>query len=337
MPYISATIVLVNYNTSEHVRTCLAALEAQTQRQAIVVVDNASTDGQIGLLHREFPQVRFIPLRRNVGFARAVNIVAHHKATNTEVLVTLNPDTVPRPDFVEALLDPLSNPSVSAVAGTLVFASDPDVIASAGVDVYRTGLALDARLGQPLATSTLPAEVFGPSGGAAAYRLDAFRQVGGFCDAFFLYLEDVDLAWRLRLCGHHSIWTPDAVATHAYSAAAGEGSTLKRRLLARNRVWTIARCLPDVIWRRDRAAILAFDAKAVAWAAAHRDMALLRGRAEGIARLPPRLCERRAIQRAACVSPAELMRWIQPALADRELLALRDLTRRYAVQERALP
>src|SRR5206468_12688963 len=123
------------------------------------------------------------------------------------------------------------------------------------------------RLGERVTQAGEPLPVFGASGGAAAYRLDVFREIGGFCEPFFLYLEDVDFAWRLRLHGWEAVWAPAARATHVYSASAGEGSPLKRRLQARNRIWTLARCLPSEMWVRDWRAILAFDVGAVGYGA----------------------------------------------------------------------
>ena len=327
-------VVLVNYNSADHLHACLAALAAQTLAHRTLVVDNASRDGSARRAHVAFPTVAFLPLRRNVGFARAVNLAAERLAGSVDALVTLNPDTVPEPDFLERLLAPLrADPNVAAVAATLVFATRPNVIASAGIVVHRNGVALDARLGdlRPV-PGTAPEPVFGASGGAAAFRLAAFRAVGGFPEAFFMYLEDVDLAWRLRVAGWQAVWAPEAVATHAYSAAAGEGSPFKRRLLARNRIWTLARCLPKEAWARDWRSIVWFDIVACAASLIRGDWAALRGRIEGVLGLPLRLAERTKMTRRAythgnwmTVAP-----WIAPPISIRRVLQLRRLTARLA-------
>jgi GT2 family glycosyltransferase len=331
---LRAAVVIVNYNSGAQLHGCLTALTTQTLPCRVLVVDNASHDGSARRAHAAFPEVAWAPLRRNVGFARAVNLAAERLADAADVLVTLNPDTVPEPDFLEQLLIPLRvDARVGAVAGTLVFATRPDIIASAGIVVHRNGVALDARLGESRpAPGAAPEPVFGASAGAAAYRLDAFRAAGGLPEAFFMYLDDVDLAWRLRGQGWRAVWAPGAVATHAYSASAGEGSPFKRRLLARNRIWTLARCLPGEAWTRDWRSIIGFDVLACLASVARGDWAAVRGRAEGLCGLPLRLVERTKIVPRACHSErwSALEPWIAPPVSWRQLLKLRRLTARLA-------
>ncbi len=324
---IPVTVAIVNYNGGSTILACLHALVTQISAEDIVIVDNTSTDDSLRAIHNTFPRISILPLRRNVGFARAVNIAAS-RVDHGGALITLNPDTVPGPTFIESLVQPLADdPRLGSTAGVLVFSSNPSIVASAGIRVYRNGVALDDRLGERSddnAAAMRP--VFGPSGGAAAYRLSAFRDAGGFCEAFFLYLEDADLAWRLRMRGWESVNVSSAVATHDYSSSSVEGSPFKRRLLARNRIWTLARCLPKEIWIRDRAAILAFDLLAASHGTVTRDAASLRGRAAAIAGLPFRLRERSSIHSASCFDAAEIASWIQPAIAPGDLLRMRRLT-----------
>jgi GT2 family glycosyltransferase len=324
---IPTTVAIVNFNGGQTILRCLTALAAQIPPHDILIVDNASSDGSARLIHDTFPEVKIVPLRRNVGFARAVNIAAA-RVDHDGALVTLNPDTLPSPGFIDALVRPFGeHPRLGSTAGTLVFTSNPSIVASAGIRLHRNGVALDDRLGEPasrIGDSLRP--VFGASGGAAAYRLSAFREVGGMCNAFFLYLEDVDLAWRLRLRGWESANVPAAVATHDYSSSSVEGSSFKRRLLARNRIWTLARCLPRETWFRDRASILAFDLLTTGYGTVTRDSASLLGRAAAIAGLPFRLRERGSIHAGAVVGHAEIAQWIAPAISPRTLLELRRLT-----------
>jgi len=324
---IPATVVIVNYNGGQTILRCLQALTESHPADRIVVVDNASIDGSSRLIRDAFPSVSILPLRNNTGFARAVNIAAS-RIRHDGAIVTLNPDTVPAPGFVDALVAPLAdNPGLGSTAGTLVFTSNPSVVASAGIRVHRNGVALDAHLGESLDSLATEAQpIFGPSGGAAAYRLAAFREAGGFCEAFFLYLEDVDLAWRLRLLGWESLAAPGAIAQHDYSSSSVEGSPFKRRLLARNRIWTLARCLPEEIWLRDRASILMFDLLAAGHGTVMRDRASLQGRVAALAGLPMRLRERTAIHARSSVDSCDIDRWIAPAVSPRKLLRLRKMT-----------
>ncbi len=232
------------------------------------------------------------------------------------------------PTFIEALCEPfLGNTRVAAVAGTLVFASAPEIIASAGIQIHRNGVALDRLLGQARSDHDVE-PVFGASGGAVAYRREAFLEVGGFPEHFFMYLEDVDLAFRLQLAGWDALWQPAAVARHAYSASAVEGSTFKRKLIARNRVWLLARCLPTALLRSNAASLALHDLLAVGYGLL-RDRPAALGRAEAIARLAPRWCERRAI----APDDGDIERvaaWLEPAISPLELRRLRRITGRLA-------
>lgn len=323
-------VVIVNYNSGIALTACLEALQQQTVRHDVVVIDNASVDDSARSAYDKFPMTRIIPLRHNTGFARGFNVGVERVPPTCSTVVALNPDTLPEPVFLERLVAPLDDPTIASVAGTLTFSSAPNRIASAGINVHRNGVAIDSRVGLPTELLPEPHPVFGASGGAAAYRLSAFRDVGGFCEPFFMYLEDVDLAWRLRLHGWKAVWESGARATHDYSSSAGEGSPFKRRLLARNRIWTLARCLPQPIWKRDRRSILTFDLLAVAHGVARRDSAALSGRAQAVATLPLRLPEGTGIQRSASSEWDAIEPLIQPAINPRELLLLRRLTERLA-------
>lgn len=320
------TVIIVNYNGGNRLLALLDALDRQTARHEVIIVDNASADGSARAAHAQFPGHRYLPLRRNTGFAHAVNLAARH--ADSELVVLLNPDTVPKPGFVEALTAPFDGrPRLAAVAGTLVFERSPEIIASAGIALHRNGLAIDRLLGEPLRNSA-PEPVFGASGGAAAFRRAAFLEAGGFPEVFFMYQEDVDLAMRLQLAGWDALWQPAAVASHAYSASAGEGSPFKSRLIARNRIWTLARCLPRRLWWQNFPAIAAYDGLAFGYGLA-TDRAAARGRAEALARILPRLCERRKIA-PDDGDVARLAAWLQPSLAPLEQRRLRRLTAKLA-------
>lgn len=102
---------------------------------------------------------------------------------------------------------------------------------STGIAVDPTGIAWDRLGGAPAAAGDTAARVFGASAGAALYRRSALEAVAEqgpdgrpsyFDEDFFMYLEDVDLAWRLRLAGWESVYAPDARVLHHQSASSGK-------------------------------------------------------------------------------------------------------------------
>jgi GT2 family glycosyltransferase len=310
------SVVIVSWNGMRQLPECLAALLPQLPSNAeVILVDNGSTDGTAAWVRSNHAHIRVIDLPKNLGFAGGIN--AGLRATRGELLLLLNDDAFVEPGFVEALLDVMERrPDVGAASGVLLFAHQPEIVASAGIRIRRDWLALDLWAGQRAAD--LPADlepIMGPSGGAAIYRRALLEDIGLMEPNFFNYLEDVDLAWRALLRGWHSVVAPQARARHVYSATAGQGSPFKQRLLGRNRLRVIARCLPADLAARCLPAILAYDLLAIAYAMFTRRPAIIGGRLAALRDLPRLRRERHAIQSGRRVSTKELARWIEPAAA----------------------
>jgi len=135
----------------------------------------------------------------------------------------------------------------------------------------------------------------------------------------------------LRLRGWGTMLAANAVAAHAVSASSGEGSPFKRRLLARNRIWTLIRCIPRSVLMRHCRRIARYDGLVLASAPMRRDGASARGRIEALCALRARLAERQLIQARTTVSIAEIERWLRPEPTTSELLRIRKRARELAV------
>jgi GT2 family glycosyltransferase len=254
-----------------------------------------------------------LALPENRGFAGGT--AAGIAAARGELLLLINDDAMAEPGCVAALWAALRDgTSAGMAAGVLTFSRRPDRVASAGIRFQGDGVATDLHLGLPTAAlPEAPRPIFGASGGLALLRRPLIDDVGSFELTFFNYLEDVDLAWRARLRGWDAVLAPAARARHVYSATGGQGSPFKQRLLARNRLRVIVRCLPAPLLRDCLPAILAYDALAVAYALLRRQPAIATGRAEAIAELRKLLAQRRAIQARRTAALGELASWIEPA------------------------
>jgi N-acetylglucosaminyl-diphospho-decaprenol L-rhamnosyltransferase len=196
---------------------------AQSRPVDVVVVDNGSSDGTAELMREEFPEAELLELGRNLGFGPALNRAVEERPGDP--LILLNNDVECEPRFVEAML--AAAEGVDTVAGVLVQEAAPNLIDSAGVVADRTLMGFDYLHGEPLEAALRAPPPLGPSGGAALYRLDAFRGVGGFDERIFLYYEDLDLALRLRAAGTGCRLAGEARALHAYSASSGAASAFK--------------------------------------------------------------------------------------------------------------
>ncbi len=320
----TVSVLIVSYNGRAYLDTCLASLMAGTRApDEIIVVDNASTDGTVAWLQRTYPSVICLPQAVNLGFARANNVAIAHAHGDTFFL--LNNDTELAPHTLSALVDALEStlPRVGAAMTTMVFAHRPETIAVAGIAVSTDGVAHEVGAGAPYNAAIPPYPVFGPSGGAALFRRAALADVGGFDPAFFLYLEDADLAWRLRLRRWETIAVPRAVVKHVYSGTAGFGSARKAYYLARNRWWCIGKNLPDGLMRRYAPMLAAYDTAAVAYALAVGDLGGLAGRAAAMRERAAIIRARRSVQARRTATDGEIAAALIPALSPWAMLQSR--------------
>jgi GT2 family glycosyltransferase len=234
-------VIVPSLDASVLLGRLLDSLRRQTIAHHVVVVDNGSTDDTRAMLARRFPEVGVVALRENVGFGAAINRGV--ASTAARELVLLNNDVVCPPTFLEALIRPLDARSgIVMTSGVLVAAEQQSRIDSAGVMFDRTLLAFDYLHGEPV--SVLESEVpdpLGPCGGAAAFDRRAFEEVGGFDEAIFVYLEDVDLVARLIDRGGLCRLAAGARAVHRHAATLGSGSTRKNELMGWARGYTIGK------------------------------------------------------------------------------------------------
>jgi len=243
------SVILVNFNGKAFLDRALASLRSQTYRQfETILVDNASTDGSLEYLESRSPDLTVVRLSTNRGFAAANNIGA--RLSRGEWIALLNNDAFPQNDWLETLFQATrQHPKYSFFASCLLLAPALNKIDGMG-DVYHfSGMAWRQGHGRPVARLIPePIEVFGPCGAAALYRRDLFLDAGGFDENYFCYHEDVDLAFRLRLRGHHCLYLPNAVVAHVASGTHGSTSDFVRYHSHRNLVWTFFKNMPSVLF-----------------------------------------------------------------------------------------
>jgi GT2 family glycosyltransferase len=238
------TVVVVTWQGAHLLPACLESLRRQTLPHAVVVVDNGSTDGTEELLAGRFPEVRVVQTGANLGFAGGVQ--AGLDVAGTPYVALLNNDATAEPGWLAALVDAAeAHPGAAAVTSRMLLQdTDPPLLNNTGVVLLDSDYGADRDLRADAAVRTEPDSVFGFSGGAALLRLDAVRAVGGFPTRFFLYYEDTDLSWRLRLAGWDVRYEPAAVVHHAHSATVDQTSDRFAFFNERNRLLMLTRCAP---------------------------------------------------------------------------------------------
>lgn len=238
------TVVVVTWQGAHLLGACLDSLAAQTRPHQVVVVDNASSDGTADLVRGAYPSARLLERERNEGFAGGV--AAALAVVRTPFVALLNNDAAADPAWLERSVATLeADPRTAAVTARMLLWDEPGRINNAGVVLLANGYGADRGLGEPDGPPyDAGREVFGFSGGAAVLRTDAVRAAGGMPARFFLYYEDTDLAWRLRLGDWRVRYEPAAVVRHRHAASTDMRSAMFAYYNERNRLLMLLRCAP---------------------------------------------------------------------------------------------
>ena len=203
----------------------------------MIVVDNGSTDETRELVRSRFPSVHLVELDGNYGFAGGVN--RGIEQGDAPLVVLVNNDVECDPRFLEQIVAPLENEQVGLVAG-LLLRPGRNAIDGYGVECDATLAAYPRFAGASYpATQVDDEHLLGPSGGAAAYRRDALGAIGGFDERLFAYMEDVDVALRLRAAGWLAAGAPEATGVHLGSATIGHRSRWQVEIAGASRAYML--------------------------------------------------------------------------------------------------
>jgi N-acetylglucosaminyl-diphospho-decaprenol L-rhamnosyltransferase len=304
-PFIS--VIVLNYNGRDWLGPCLTALSTQSRAPAfeVVLADNGSTDGSVDFVRERFPLAVIVENGRNLGFAGGNNAAA--RAARGSVLVFLNNDTVPAPDWLARLYGVYAAVVQPALVTSKIVRLDrPEIIDSAGDGYLRAGGAFKHGHGQSAGTVDITREVFGACGAAFMIGRDLFDRLGGFDERFFMVYEDVDLSYRARLAGARCFLAADASVRHAGSATLGALSAAAVFHGQRNLEWTWIKNTPGSLLVRSLPSHAFYSLAGVAhYVLKGRGLSALGGKIAALAGLPRVLAERRVVQQSRAIeSPA---------------------------------
>lgn len=215
------SIVIPNYNGMSYLEACLRSVSGQTGVSAeIIVVDNGSSDGSRKYIQEHFPQCTLVCLDKNYGFCRAVN--EGIRRAGSPYVILLNNDTEARPDFAKHLLGAIRKDGrrFSCAAKMLQY-HNRDLLDNAGDYYCALGWGITRGRGRPSAKYSRGCRIFSSCAGAAIYQKELLEKLGGFDDAHFTYLEDMDLSYRAMIHGYYHWYEPKAEVFHIGSATSG--------------------------------------------------------------------------------------------------------------------
>lgn len=231
------SVTIVTYNSGRFIKRCLESVLAQKYPlQEVIVVDNASTDGTVDILEQFEDRCRIYYNDENIGFAAAQNQAI--RAARGEWVMTLNPDVLLLPNFIQALVDAGQfDPKIGTVCGKLLTMTahfeipEKPVVDSTGIYFNPMLRHLDRGSQEIDNGHYLNYEyVFGATAAAALYRramIDDISLDGEFFDTdFFVYREDADVAWRAQLMGWKCLYAPYARGYHVRKVLPGNRRAL---------------------------------------------------------------------------------------------------------------
>lgn len=229
------SIIVVHYNTPQYLKSCLKSISAQTYKNIdVTVIDNNSENkGQV-----EFD----IENKENLGYARAANQgIRLALAKKADYIAITNPDIIYTPAYFEELIPQIQkNPKIASITGKIYkydFKNNKKtkIIDTTGLAMLKNRRFIDIGQGeQDKGQFETEKEIFGVSGACPLYRSKALKDTKilneYFDEDFFMYKEDVDLAWRLQLYGWKSLYYPKAIAYHGRGTGTSLKSTTKQAL-----------------------------------------------------------------------------------------------------------
>lgn len=217
------SIIIVTHNARHYLPDLFSGLKKQDYPPSlvqIVVIDNHSSDSTVGYIKEIMPSAKVIVNRKNTGFATANNqgyFLA--QKNNSDYAVLLNQDTIVEKTWLTRLVKTAeSDDKIAAVQPKILLHPRTDLINSLGNSIHFLGFAFCNHYQEKNNQNvSLPFELPYASGAAVLLKMPALKKTGLFDDRLFMYHEDVDLGWRLRLAGYKIMLDPLAIIYHKYT------------------------------------------------------------------------------------------------------------------------
>jgi GT2 family glycosyltransferase/lipopolysaccharide/colanic/teichoic acid biosynthesis glycosyltransferase len=223
------SIIIVNYNVREFLHHALVSLQKAMKgiRGEIIVVDNASDDGSIEMVRRRFPKVHLIVSETNLGFAKANNVGL--KQARGKYILLINPDTLVQEDTLQVMIRFFEENRDVGLAGCKVMNPDgtfqlacrrsfPAPWAAftkmTGLSALFPGSRLFGRYNLTYLSPDETYEIDALSGSFMMVRREAYEQVGGLDEDFFMYGEDLDWCYRIQRAGWRNYYVHSTQIIH---------------------------------------------------------------------------------------------------------------------------
>lgn len=225
------SIIILSYNSKQLLWQCLSSIQRlKVKHSEIIVFDNASSDDSVSMVKEQFPHIKVIRSPRNLGFARGINEASRY--AQGEYLMFLNSDADLTNNAIEDILTFMDKDGKIGVVGGMLLNGDGSRQRSYGsfytlLSTLRM-LAGGDKIEMLGRNYTVPTKVDWVSGGYMIIRTTIFKKLDGFDEHFFMYMEDVELCYRVHKEGYKVIVFPKAVALHQQHGSSNRSFAIER-------------------------------------------------------------------------------------------------------------
>ncbi len=249
------SVIILNWNGVEHgfIRRYLPSVIQHTDPTLadIIVADNGSNDSSISVLAAEFPQVKVIPLGKNLGFAEGYNQAIAQ--VQTPLVLLLNDDVAVTEHWLEPLVEHINlHQHTAAVQPKILSDRDHSLFEYAGACggfldkhgyPYCRGRIFDT-IEKDSGQYDMKMHIMWASGACMLVRRDVYLKAGGLDKYFFAHMEEIDLCWRIRRMGWQISVIPHSVVYHWGGGSLPQGNPVKTKLNFRNSLLMLYKNLP---------------------------------------------------------------------------------------------
>src|SRR3989344_4765293 len=287
------SIVITNWNGKDHIEECLTSLLKQSYKNyEVIFVDNGSTDGSVEFIKKKFPKIKLIQNKKNNGFAKADNNWLNELVIAAE-----------------------KYPEIGMFSSKMLFYNNPKIINSRGLKLFYDAKAVDDGF-NVLDSKEKVKDVFGPCGGASFFRKKLIEDISFnnefYDEDFFIYSEDLDVAFRSRLKGWKCLYIPTAIIYHKHNATAKKVPDLALYHYTKNKIFIIIKNYPLALLIKYSLVILLRQLISLIYYILKLRFSAVKSRIVVIYYLPKMLRKRWKIQRTKRVSNKELKKWLLP-------------------------
>jgi len=232
------SIIVLNYNAGELLLNCINSLMKSTyQNIEILVVDNISSDDSHTKCKKQFPDIKLIQNRKNLGYCGGNNVGI--KEAKGEFIVILNPDTIVEENWLDEMFNAFNEFGDGLYQPKIISLNESDIIQSTGNMIHVFGFGFARDKGKKIIEKKEEIEKIGYASGTCLFTTKKVLEKVGLLDEFlFLYHDDLDLGWRAAQIGINSYYVPKSKIFHAESYSL-KWSAKKFYWLERNRKYCL--------------------------------------------------------------------------------------------------